>query len=202
MPPSVPGRTTVVRAAAVLAASCLGLLSACSGGSPSATSRTTAPTTSPQPTTPGAPACAPSSVAASVDFTKFGGTSSTLAGALVFRDTSSTPCALSGVPRVQVLGSGGQPIPTVQAPGPARVVPAVLTPATAGGTGAGAGASITFSSWHCATDTLSLSVRFPGWSSPVPAAPTAASGTNSTTPCSVSAETGQTIYIGPVEPVS
>jgi len=190
-------------ALSVLAAASLGLLSACSGGTPSATSTTTSPTSgAPRTTLPRAPSCPPASVSASVNFTKFGGSSSTLAGAIVFRDTASTPCSLRGVPRVQVLAADGQPIPTYQAQGPASVVTAVVTPAAPGGTGALAGSSITFSSWTCATHTMSLSVRFPGWASPVPAAPTATSGDNSPNACSVGTETGETIYIGPVAAVT
>lgn len=185
-------------AVGMVATASMGLLSSCSGGSPSATPTTTATTAVAPRTT----SCTASSVSASVDFTKFGGSSSTLAGAIVFRDTASAPCALSGVPRVQVVAADGQPIPTFQAPGPAPVVTAVLTPAAPGGTGALAGSSITFSSWTCATHTMSLSVRFPGWAGPVPAAPTAASGENSSNACSVATETDETIYIGPVAPVA
>jgi hypothetical protein len=189
------------RRATVLAAVALGLLPACSGGSPSATPKTTSTTSRPAPTTPTTAACPPASVKAVVDFTKFGGTSSALAGAVLFSDVSATSCALSGVPQVQVLGADGQTIPTYQVKGPAKVVTAVLTPSATGG-GAQAGSSITFSSWLCATNTMSLTVRFPGWTTSVTAAPTASSGNNSTTPCSDSAETDEALYIGPVAPVT
>jgi len=147
-------------------------------------------------------ACSPSSVSASISFTKFGGSSSSLAGAVLFDDTTGSPCALRGVPRVQVVVAGGQTIPTYQATGPADDVTAVLTPAPPSGTGARAAASITFSSWTCATSSFSLTVRFAGWTTSVPAAPNTTSGTNSTTPCSVATETGQTLYMGPVSPVA
>jgi hypothetical protein len=186
------------RWAMVLAAVALGCLPACSGGSPSATSKTTSTTGRPTPTTPTVAACSPASVKAVVDFTKFGGTSSALAGAVLFSDVSTTSCALSGVPQVQVLGADGQTIPTYQVKGPAKVAPAVLTPSTATGGGAQAGASITFSSWLCATNTMSLTVRFPGWTTSIPAAPTASSGNNSPTPCSATAETDEALYMGSV----
>ena len=121
---------------------------------------------------------------------------------MLFGDTTGSPCALHGVPRVQVVTTGGQSIPLYQATGPADDVTAVLTPAPPSGTGARAAASITFSSWTCETSSLSLTVRFPGWTTSVPAAPDASSGTNSTTPCSPAAETGQTLYMGPVTPVA
>jgi hypothetical protein len=173
----------------------LAVLAACGGGSPSATPTTT--TTARSTTTaPSAPACSPSSVSAAIDFTKFGGTSSTLAGAVVFSDTSSTPCALHGVPQVRVVLTDGQTIPIYQAPAPAPGSTAVLSPT------APAASSITFSSWTCDTSSFSLSVRFSGWASSVPAAPNATSGTNSTTPCSDTTEAGQTVYMGPVASVT
>jgi hypothetical protein len=190
------------RRATVLAAVVLGLLPACSGGSPSATPKTTSTTSRPVPTTPTAAACPPASVKAVVDFTKFGGTSSALAGAVLFSNVSAASCALSGVPQVHVLAADGQTIPTYQVKGPTKVVTAVLTPSTSTGGGSQAGASITFSSWLCATNTMSLTVQFPGWTTSVPAAPTASSGNNSPTPCSDSAEQGEALYIGSVAPVT
>ncbi len=180
----------------------LGVLSACSGGTPSAAPGTTTTTGRPSSTTPAVAACAPSSVSASVSFTKFGGTSSSLAGAVLFADSTGSPCALHGVPRVQVVTTSGQTIPIYQATGPADDVTAVLTPAPPAGTGARAAASITFSSWTCETSSLSLNVRFPGWTTSVTAAPNATSGTNSTTPCSEATETGETLYVGPATAVA
>jgi hypothetical protein len=190
-----------VRVFSVLVVASLTVLSACSGGTPKAAPAhvtTTGPSTT---TVPAVAACAPSSVSATVSFTKFGGTSSALAGAVLFQNTSTAACALHGVPRVQVVTTGGVPIPIYQAMGPASTAPAVLNPASAGTTGTEAASSITFSSWLCDTNTFSLTIRFPGWTSSVTAAPNATSGTNSTTPCSPSNETGETLYMGPVASV-
>jgi hypothetical protein len=189
-----------VRPFSILVVGSLALLSACSGGSPQSSAHVTT-TRPPTPTTPVVAACAPSSVSATVSFTKFGGTSSALAGAVLFHNTSGTACALHGVPRVQVVTTGGVPIPIYQALGPATTATAVMDPAADGATGTEAASSITFSSWLCETSSLSLTVRFPGWASSVPAAPNATSGTNSTNPCSPSDETGETLYIGPVATV-
>jgi hypothetical protein len=178
----------------LLGLTALAVLAACGGGSPSAAPTTTT-TGRPTTTAPSAPACTPSSVSAALDFTKSGGTSSSLAGAVVFNDTSNTPCALHGVPQVRVILADGQTIPIYQAPAPAPGATAVLRPTTP------AAASITFSSWTCETSSFSLSVRFSRWTSSIPAAPDATSGTNSTTPCSDTTETGQTVYIGPVASV-
>jgi hypothetical protein len=45
---------------------------------------------------------------------------------------------------------------------------------------------------------MSLTVRFPGWTTSIPAAPTASSGNNSPTPCSATAETDEALYMGSV----
>jgi hypothetical protein len=191
----------LARVIAIAGVASLGLLSACSGGSPSATAKTST-TTHPPTTAAAAPACAPASVSAAIDFTKFGGSSSSLGGAVLFTDSAATPCSLRGVPQVQVLTATGQSMAIYQVTGPADVVPVDLTPAAPTGTGTKAAASITFSDWSCETNTFSLSVRFPGWKTSVPAAANATSGTNSTTPCAVTSETGQSVYMGPVAPVS
>jgi hypothetical protein len=201
-PVAVPGKPRPLRIMVVLGVVSLGLLSACSGGSPSATHKNNSSTTRPATTTPAAAACTPSSVSASIDFTKFGSSVSSLAGAVLFSDTSSRPCSLHGVPQVQVLTADGQSMAIYQVAGPADIVTANLTPAAPTGTGAEAAASITFSDWNCETKTFSLSVRFPGWKTSVPAASNATSGTNSTTPCTVTSETGQSVYLGPVASVS
>jgi hypothetical protein len=191
----------LTRVMAVAGVASLGLLSACSGGSPSATAKSST-TTRPPTTVPSAAACSPASVGATIDFTKFGGSSSSLGGAVVFTDSAATPCSLRGVPQVQVLTATGQSMAIYQVAGPAAVVPVDLTPGTPTGAGTKAAASITFSDWTCETNTFSLSVRFPGWKTSVPAAANATSGTNSTNPCTVASETGQSVYLGPVAPVS
>jgi hypothetical protein len=200
---SVPcSRTTAVRVASVLGLASLGLLSACSGG-PSA-SPTTSTTSAPSARATAA-ACAPSSVSASVEFTQFGGSDSSLAGGLLFSNTGSTPCSLRGVPKVEVVALDGQPISTYQASGPAKILTAVLTP----GSASTAASSITFSDWTCTVGSFTLTVAFPGWASSIPAQ--AKGSTTSTTgptanttgpPCTQAQVTGQTIYIGPVTPVT
>lgn len=186
------------RSRPLLGVASLAVLAACSGGSPSATQGTTSTTGAPRPTTPSAPACPPSSVTASIDFTKFGGTSSSLAGAVRFSDSADAPCSLRGVPQVEVLGAGGQSMSIYEVASTPSIIPrAVLTPAAQGG-GTEAASSITFSSWTCATSTMSLTVRFPGWAGSIPATPDSTSGTNTSTPCIPSTETGQTVYMGPV----
>jgi hypothetical protein len=193
-------RTTAVRVASVLGVASLGLLSACSGG-PSA-SPTTTTTSTPKAT---AATCAPSSVSASVEFTQFGGSDSSLAGGLLFSNTGSAPCSLKGVPKVQVVALDGQPISTYQAQGPATIVPAVLSP----GSTSTAASSITFSDWTCAVGSFTLTVEFPGWASSIPAqakgSVTSTTGPTANTtgpPCTQARVTGQTIYIGPVTPVT
>jgi hypothetical protein len=191
---------TTVRLASLLGAGSFVLLAACSGGSPSAgPATTTAPT--PATTVPTVAACAPSSVAASVDFTKFGGTSSSLAGAVVLRDTGTAACSLHGMPQVEVVAPDGQPISTYQAAGPDQVTTAVVTPAAPAGTGAEAASSITFSSWTCLVGSFSLTVRFAGWATSVPAASGSSTGTTPP-PCTQAQEVGQTIYISPVTAVT
>ena len=89
-----------------------------------------------------------------------------------------------------------------QVAGPATVVSVDLSPGAPAGTGAEAAASITFSDWSCETSTFSLAVRFPGWTSSIPAVANATDATNSTNPCTVTSETGQSIYMGPVTAAS
>ncbi|MGH9016595.1 MAG: DUF4232 domain-containing protein [Acidimicrobiales bacterium] len=172
------------------------LLSACSGGSSDST--TTAPPTTKAPAKVTTSACTASEVSAAVNWTKFGGSSSTLAGGIVFTDTGSDPCALRGVPRVQVLALDGSSIPTYQAGGPAAIASTVVTPAASAGGGTTAVASVTFSSWTCTVGSFSMTVRFPSWSStiPVPAA------TSTGPACTTTQEPDQTIYIGPVTSAS
>jgi hypothetical protein len=196
-------RATAVRLGSVLGLASLGLLSACSGGP--AASPTTSTTTSAPKAKATAEACPPSSVSASVEFTQFGGSDSSLAGGLLFSNSGSTPCSLQGVPKVQVVALDGQPITTYQAPGPADVAAAVLPP----GSTSPAASSITFSDWTCTVGSFTLTVRFPGWASSIPAqakgSTTSTTGPVATTtgpPCTQARVTDQTIYIGPVTPVS
>jgi hypothetical protein len=202
---SVPrSATTVVRMASVLGVVTLGLLSSCSGGPSASPPHASTTTTTPKAKTAAA-ACPPSSVSASVEFTQFGGADSALAGGLLFSNTGSTPCSLRGVPKVQVVALDGQAISTYQAPGPATILTAVLSP----GSASAAASSITFSDWTCTVGSFTLTVQFPGWTSSIPAQ--AKGSTTSTTapitnatgpPCTQAQVTGQTIYISPVAPVT
>jgi len=179
--------------AALVAVSCAAVAAGCSSPSPSATRTPPSSTTT---TAAGAAACPSSQVAASVDFTKDGGGSS-LAGALLFRNTGSTACALRGVPRVRVVSSGGGAIPTYEAPDFPLRLPTAVLPAGAAPGSSQAGSSITFSSWTCAVGSFSLTVRFAGWTTSVPAPGGAASGS-----CPPSQEVDQTVYVSPVTKTS
>jgi Protein of unknown function (DUF4232) len=180
-------KLSTLRAAAVLSA--LSILVA--GGSSPALAATHK--RAPAKTTAKVAACPSSSVSATADFTMFGGSSSSVAGAVVFRNTGQTACSLRGVPRVEVLSNSGQVIPTFQAPEfTARLPTAVLTaghPAQS----AQAGSSFTISSWTCSVSSFSLTVLFPGWASSIPVAPEPSSGS-----CTASGEANETLYVGPV----
>jgi Domain of unknown function (DUF4232) len=147
----------------------------------------------PAKTTAKVAACPSSSVSATADFTMHGGSSSSVAGAVVFRNTGQTACSLRGVPRVQVLANSGQVIPTFEAPDfTARLPTAVLTaghPAQS----AQAGSSVTISSWTCSVSSFSLTLQFPGWAHSIPVAPEPSSGS-----CTASGGANQTLYVGPV----
>jgi hypothetical protein len=165
------------------------LAAGCSSPSPTATKKVGQTTT----TTAVVATCAASSISASVDFTKFGGTSSSVAGALLFRNTGSAPCSLRGVPQVQVVSADGQAITSFEAPD------FVLHPSTAvlpTGDGSGSsqvGASFTISSWGCAVGSFSLLVRFTGWATFVPALSGVPSGA-----CVATQEVDETLYVSPV----
>lgn len=137
--------------------------------------------------------CPSSSVSASVDFTQFGGTASSLAGAVVFHNTGTTECSLRGVPRVEVISNNGQVIPTYEAPNFTEHLPTALLKAAHPSQGAQAGSSITFSSWTCTLKSFSLTVRFPGWATSVPATAGPPSGS-----CPPSQEVDETVFVGPV----
>ena len=188
-------RARAVGAVVVTAGSAL-LFAACSSPSPSATGTTSSTTSRPTTPVPAVAPCLPSSVSASVDFTQFAHANTAPAGAIVFRDTGTAPCVLRGVPQVQVASSTGQTVAAYQAPGPAAVDSAVVTPAPPSGTGSDAAASVTFSAWGCPLGSFSLVVRFPGWAGPVTAGTRSAGGS-----CTSAQGSNQTIYIGPVTAV-
>ena len=129
--------------------------------------KTSTTASGPPGTTPSAPPCAPASVSAVVDFTKFGGTSSTLAGAVVFTDIVRQP--VRPPRRAPGPGSGGRrpadprlrgaraPRP----PGDRR-----LDPGGALGHGREAASSITFSLTGPAPGLLQLERPVPGMGRP------------------------------------
>jgi hypothetical protein len=113
----------------------------------------------------GTVACRPSDLSATIVITPVGGSSSSLAGAIVFANSSSTACALRGVPKVAVVNPGGQAIDVSQVPDFVRHKPRVVVPASPSSARlADAGTSITWSNWSCAKGSFALVVKFAGWS--------------------------------------
>jgi hypothetical protein len=177
----------VLLAAAVLSA--LAMLTA-GGSSPAHAANHKGP---PAKTTAKAAACPSSSVSATADFTQFGGSSSSVAGAVLFRNTGQTACSLRGVPRIQVLSNSGQVIPTYEAPDFAARLPTVVLTAGHPAQSAQAGSSFTISSWTCSVSSFSLTLQFPGWARSIPVAPEPSSGS-----CTASGGANETLYVGPV----
>lgn len=141
-------------------------------------------------------ACTPSQISSSVELYTLGKSPSAPAGAVLFHNTSGTACSLRGVPTVDALDASGQRIDVYQRSStPRRVVSAILPPSS---TGKAAGSSITWSSWSCPKGSFSLTIRFPGWSTTVPAAWGSVAG-YSGSPCAV---TGATVYVSPVATIS
>jgi hypothetical protein len=129
-----------------------------------------------------------------MDLTQIGGSNSAPAGALVLRDISGEPCSLTGVPDVQIVGTDGQPIAVHEEPStPSHSVSVVLTPGGPSGPPVQAGASLTWSAWSCGASSFSLVVRFPRWTSSIPAP---SSSTTTSQPACTS--TDATVYVGPV----
>jgi hypothetical protein len=171
------------------------LLAACSSPTPKASTTTTSgPTT----TVVHAAACTPAALTATVQYTTIGGSATAPAGAVVFVNTSTSPCALHGVPTVQLVGGDGQVIPTFQAPSsPAKAGTAVLASDSSPSLhGSMAASSVTWSSLTCLAGSYSLAVRFPGWSASVPAGSTAG---YKGPPC---AAADQTVYVSPVQRIT
>ncbi|HEY2562209.1 MAG TPA: hypothetical protein VGI44_00785 [Acidimicrobiales bacterium] len=140
--------------------------------------------------------CTPSQISTSVTLYVLGSAPTAPAGAVLFHNISSTACSLQGVPTVGVLNAGGQRLSVYEpASVPRSAVPAVLQPSS---TGSQAGSSLTWSSWSCPEGSFSLAIRFPGWSTSVPASWGSVAG-YSGTPCAV---TGATVYVSTVANVS
>jgi hypothetical protein len=110
-------------------------------------------------------ACTPADLSATLLLTPVGGSSSSLAGAVIFSDTSPKACSLhGGIPKVGVVSPTGQALAAPQVPVVTRHLPPVKLPRS-GATALrpDAGISITWSNWLCAKDSFALTVRFPGW---------------------------------------
>lgn len=136
--------------------------------------------------------CRPSAVAATLDLGSTGGSFTSPAGAVVFRDVSTGACTLEGAPKVAAVAAGGSAIDLYELESvPRHGVPVVLTP---GGSGTTAAASITWSYWACAAGSYSLTVRFGGWSGGI-RVPSATANGYAGAPCT---GTGQTVYVGAV----
>lgn len=196
MPFARGGRPTVALAFGALG---LSLLSPGLASAAAATAHGPAVTAAAQPTvaaTATVSACAPSQISTSVQLYALGSSPSAPAGAVLFHNTSGTACSLRGVPTVAVLDASGQRIAVYQRSStPRRAVSAVLQPSSAG---KAAGSSLTWSAWSCPEGSFSMTIRFPGWSTSVPAAWGSVAG-YSGAPCAV---TGATVYVSPVATIS
>jgi hypothetical protein len=137
--------------------------------------------------------CSPSQVAGALDLGSVGGSSTSPAGAMLFRAISGAPCTLMGAPSVSATTASGTPVPLFEKTSvprhPQRVFLGV-------GTKQGAAASVTWSFWGCKPGSYSLQVRFAHWSSPITLSPGATPG-YSGAPCT---STDETVYVGAVAP--
>jgi hypothetical protein len=139
--------------------------------------------------------CAPTQITTALELLTLGKLPTSPAGAVLFHNTSGTACSLRGVPTVGVVNQAGQRIAVFQRSStPRRPVAAVLRPSSSG---QAAGSSLTWSSWSCSPGSYTLTIRFPGWSTSVPA--TWGSIPPPDGPCAV---TGATIYVGPVATIT
>jgi hypothetical protein len=113
--------------------------------------------------------CTPSDLTATLLLTPVGGSSSSIAGAVIFANVSATPCSLhGGIPKVHVVGPSGEAISAPQVPIQNRHSRPVTLPAASSTVGRpDAGSSITWSNWSCAKGSFALSVQFSGVSGPI-----------------------------------
>jgi hypothetical protein len=139
--------------------------------------------------------CRPADLSATLVLTPVGGSSSSLAGAVVLADTSHRSCSLRGVPKVRVVGPSGQAVSVFEAPGGARHArPVTLQGSPSTARRPDAGTSITWSAWSCAKGSFALAVQFSGWKGPI-TVPWGSTAGYTGTPCSGGEAT---IYVGPV----
>jgi hypothetical protein len=108
-------------------------------------------------------ACTPAHVSATLFLTPVGGDSSSLAGAVVYTDTSGAPCTLSGIPTVHAVNPNGQALSASQAPAAPHQAKAVTLHPAGEGKEPDAATSITWSNWGCPRNSFALQVRFRGW---------------------------------------
>ncbi|HEX3567882.1 MAG TPA: DUF4232 domain-containing protein [Acidimicrobiales bacterium] len=183
--PPLPGRRCAVVALALGAAglSLLPPASAPAAASPTAQKTTVA-------------SCTPSQISTSLELYTLGTSPTSPAGAVLFHNTSAKACTLRGVPTVGVLNATGQRIAVYQRSSTSnRPVAALLQPSSSG---KAAGSSLTWSAWSCPAGSFSLTIRFAGWSTSVPATWTSAVG-NPGGPCTV---TGATLYVSTVATIT
>jgi hypothetical protein len=193
-PRKPPARRIAVAALALGAAGLLTPVSA-SAAAASAPGPSAAATWSVAQKTPVAP-CTPSQISTSVELYTLGKSPTAPAGAVLFHNTSATACSLRGVPTVGVLNATGQRIVVYQRSStPRRPAAAVLQPSSSG---KAAGSSLTWSAWSCPAGSFSLTIRFSGWSTSVPASWTSGIS-NPGAPCTV---TGATLYVSPVATIT
>jgi hypothetical protein len=144
--------------------------------------------------------CTPADLSATLLLTPVGGSSSSLAGAVIFSNTSPKACSLhGGIPKVGVVGPTGLSLPAPQVPVAARHSQAVKLPPV--GTSAprpDGGISITWSNWMCAKNSFALTVRFPGWSTPM-TVPWGSTTGYAGAPC---AGEDASLYVGPLARVA
>jgi Protein of unknown function (DUF4232) len=181
------------RAVVALALSAVGfsllLPASASAAAPSSPGRSVAQKTPPA-------SCTPSQISTSVQLFTLGSSPTAPAGAVLFHNISGTACSLRGVPTVGVLNAAGQRLPVYQRSStPRRPVAAILQPSS---TGKAAGSSLTWSSWSCPEGSFSLTIRFPGWATSVPASWAPVAG-YAGSPCTV---TGATLYVSPVATIT
>ena len=144
----------------------------------------------------GVPRCQPSALSATLAVTGVGSASTSLAGAVSFRNTSSKTCALRGVPQVEMVATGGRTLDLFEeAVGGSGAGAVALAPGRGGGKPTLAASSLTWSDLTCGVGSFSLLVRFTGWATPL-RVPYGSTVGFTGTPCAPSGR--QTVYVGPV----
>jgi hypothetical protein len=136
--------------------------------------------------------CTSSQVSGTLDLVSPGSSSTSPAGALLFRDVSSATCTLEGAPKVSVVAAAGGSAEVYEFESVPHRVSAVAL--AAGRSTPTAGSSITWSEWGCHPGSYSVAVRFPHWTSSL-TLPSGGTTGYSGPPCT---SAGQTVYVGAV----